>query len=70
MQANSIYAREARGTDSSAISAVVVVGISVYAIRAKATGVFGRTAIAVAAEFSKGSCTKVSASPAIFYRDC
>lgn len=65
MQANSIYAREAGGTNSSAIPAVVVVGISVYAIRAKATGVFGRTAIAVATEFPEGSCTKVSASPTI-----
>ena len=69
MQANSIYAREAGGTDSSAISAVVVVGISVYAIRAKATGVFGRTAIAVAAGWIDASAD-IPATPAIVYRDC
>ena len=69
MQANTIYAREAGGTDSSAIPAVVVVGVSVYAIRAKATGVFGRTAIAVAAGWIDASAD-IPASPAIFHRDC
>ena len=69
MQANSIYAREARGTYSSAISAVVVVCLRVCAIRAKATGVFGRTAIAVAAGWIDASAD-IPASPAIVYRDC
>ena len=68
MQANSIYAREARGTDSSAITAVVVVGVSVYAIRAKATGVFGRATIAVATGWIDASA-EIPASSTIFHRD-
>lgn len=65
MQANAIYAREAGGTNSSAIPAVVVVGLRVCAIRSKATGVSGRAAIAVATEFPNTSSAIMSASPAI-----
>ena len=47
----------------------VVVCLRVCAIRAKATGVFGRTAIAVAAGWIDASAD-IPASPAIVYRDC
>jgi hypothetical protein len=66
LQANAIYAREAGGTNSSAIPAVVVVGISVYAIRAKATSVSGRATIAVATGWIDASAD-ISASSAIVY---